>query len=104
MIAGIKVPMIAFESGSGYLRAFCYNLLNRPIIRTDVMRVKYKGSIHFANGEPAAGVTVRIFDQDAPSKQDDDLTVEPGLSDERGRFQITYEPLRFMDLHTLGNS
>jgi hypothetical protein len=65
------------------------------------MKVKFTGSIHYANGKPVPDVEVRIYDQDASGKQDDDLTVIPGLSNERGRFSITYEPLRFMDYHII---
>lgn len=65
------------------------------------MKLKYSGSVHLANGDPVSNVIVRIFDKDASGKQDDDLTVTPGLSDERGRFSLTYEPLRYLDYHTI---
>ena len=64
------------------------------------MAVKFSGSIHFANGHPASNVEVRIFDKDAAGKQDDDLTITPGLSDDQGNFSLTYEPLRYLDFHT----
>ena len=51
------------------------------------MQVKFSGSIHYANGDPISNVVVRIFDKDAAGRQDDDLTVTPGLSDEQGRFE-----------------
>jgi len=65
------------------------------------MKVKFTGSVHFANGDPVSNVVVRLFDKDAPGKQDDDLTVTPGLSDEGGCFCLTYEPLRYLDYHTI---
>jgi hypothetical protein len=65
------------------------------------MKIKFSGSVHYANGDPVSSVSVRIFDRDAASKVDDDLTVTPGLSDEHGRFSLTYEPLRYLDYHTI---
>jgi hypothetical protein len=65
------------------------------------MKVKFTGSIHFANGDPVSNVAVHIFDKDISGKQDDDLTVTPGLSDEQGRFSLTYEPFRYLDYHTI---
>ncbi len=68
------------------------------------MQPKFSGSVLFANGDPAPGVEVRIFDKDAAGQVDDDLTVAPGLSDETGRFSFTYQPLRYLDFHTIKNS
>jgi len=68
------------------------------------MQVKFSGSVHYANGAPISGVNVRIYDKDASGKQDDDLTRIPGLTDEQGRFDLTYEPLRFMDYHAINGS
>jgi hypothetical protein len=65
------------------------------------MKIKFSGSVHYANGDPISNVAVRIFDKDAAGKGDDDLTVSPGLSDEYGRFSLTYEPLRYLDYHSL---
>jgi len=65
------------------------------------MAVKFSGSIHFASGEPAPNVEVRIFDKDSKGKQDDDLTITPGRSDDQGNFSLTYEPLHYLDFHTL---
>lgn len=65
------------------------------------MKVKFSGSVHFANGDPVSNVVVRIFDKDASGKEDDDLTVTPGISDEHGRFSLNYEPLRYLDYHTI---
>jgi hypothetical protein len=65
------------------------------------MAVKFSGSVHFAGGEPAPNVDVRIFDRDSEGKQDDDLTVTPGRSDDQGNFSLTYEPLHYLDFHTL---
>jgi len=59
------------------------------------------GKVTFANGLPASGVAVRVFDRDAPGKQDDDLTVASGLSDERGNFRVVYDPDRYMDFASL---
>ncbi len=64
------------------------------------MKLKFTGNVYFANGDPVENVSVRIFDKDAPGKEDDDLTITPGLSDERGVFDLTYEPLRYLDYHT----
>jgi hypothetical protein len=65
------------------------------------VQVKFSGSIHYANGDPISNVVVRIFDKDTAGKQDDDLTVIPGLSDEQGRFDLVYEPLRFLDYYAI---
>jgi len=65
------------------------------------MKVNFSGSVHFANGAPISDVSVRIYDRDASAEQDDDLTVMPGLSNEQGRFNLTYEPLQFVDYHTI---
>ncbi len=64
------------------------------------MRIVFNGRIHFANGEPASDVTVRIVDKDSASIQDDDLTITPGISDKNGRFSLIYEPLRNPEYHT----
>lgn len=55
------------------------------------------GKVLFANGVPAAGVQVRAFDQDAPGRQDDDLTIEPGLSGNDGMFTVNFDESRFRD-------
>jgi hypothetical protein len=64
------------------------------------MKVKFSGSVYYANGDPISNVSVRIFDKDTAGKEDDDLTMTLGLSDERGRFSLIYEPLRYLDYHT----
>lgn len=56
-----------------------------------------RGKIAFLNEAPAAGVTVRVFDRDSAGQGDDDLTLTAGLSDDRGKFEVTYEPGRFRD-------
>lgn len=61
------------------------------------MTTELKGRILFANNKPAENVEVRVFDEDAPGRGDDDLTVTPGLSDRDGRFTVIYDPGRFLD-------
>ncbi|OGN91335.1 MAG: hypothetical protein A2Y88_13455 [Chloroflexi bacterium RBG_13_48_10] len=68
------------------------------------MKIKFSGSVHYANGAPLANVSVRVFDQDALGKKDDDLTVTPGISDNAGRFNLTYEPMRYLDFHSINPS
>ena len=68
------------------------------------MKLTFRGKVSFANGAPLAGVTVRVFDQDAEHKQDDDLTITPGLSDEQGRFSVIYDPGRYLDMVRLNTS
>jgi hypothetical protein len=68
------------------------------------MKVNFSGSVHYANGAPISNASVRIYDKDALGEQDDDLTVIPGSSDERGRFNLTFEPLRFIDYHSIDDS
>jgi hypothetical protein len=75
----------------------CYNSTGW----SDLMIVNFSGSVHYANGDPISGVTVRIFDRDAAGKQDDDLTLVQGSSDVNGCFTLTYEPLRYLDYHTI---
>ncbi len=65
------------------------------------MIVKFSGSVHYANGDPISNVAVRIFDKDASGKEDDDLTITAGLSDDAGQFSLSYEPLRYLDFHTI---
>ncbi len=65
------------------------------------MKLKFSGSVHYANGDPISNVVVRIFDKDASGKLDDDLTITPGLSDEDGHFNLIYEPLRYLDYLTI---
>jgi hypothetical protein len=55
----------------------------------------------FANGLAARDVEVRVFDKDAPGKGDDDLTLKPGQTDERGRFTVVYDPGRYQDFARL---
>jgi hypothetical protein len=62
--------------------------------------VKFSGSVHYANNEPISNVVVRIYDKDDSGKGDDDLTMTEGLSDDHGRFRLTYKPLRYLDFHT----
>jgi len=65
------------------------------------MKIRFSGKVLYANGAPVPNVEVHIYDQDSPGKQDDDLTIIPGLSDQRGRFTLTYEPTRFLDYHVM---
>jgi hypothetical protein len=65
------------------------------------VKVKLSGTVRYANGDPVSNVEVRIYDKDDSGKEDDDLTIAPGLSDELGHFEVTYEPLRYLDFHTL---
>ncbi|MCA9896560.1 MAG: hypothetical protein H6654_03140 [Ardenticatenaceae bacterium] len=60
------------------------------------MSQTFTGVVQFANGAPAANVTVRLFDADVLT-EDDDLTVEPGLTNEKGVFTVTYDPERDLD-------
>lgn len=60
------------------------------------MSQTFTGVVQFANGAPAASVTVRLFDADVLT-EDDDLTVEPGLSDEKGMFSLSYDKSRDLD-------
>jgi hypothetical protein len=68
------------------------------------MLLTFSGRIAYANGDPAPNVTVHIFDKDAAGREDDDLTVTPGLSDEKGFFSLSYEPLRYLDYHIINIS
>ncbi|GAB4265570.1 MAG: hypothetical protein Kow0080_05820 [Candidatus Promineifilaceae bacterium] len=60
------------------------------------MARSYMGVVRYANGEPAVGVKVRLFDKDWIGK-DDDLTVVAGVSDGYGRFTVIYDPTRDLD-------
>ncbi|MCP5098972.1 MAG: hypothetical protein GY943_25755, partial [Chloroflexi bacterium] len=65
------------------------------------MSQTFTGVIQYANGSPAANVTVRLFDKDILS-EDDDLTVIAGESGQDGLFTITYVPdreLNFADIY-----
>ncbi len=61
------------------------------------MPVRLTARVTYANGIAAEGVSVSVFDQDAPGKHDDDLTLSPGVSDRQGIFTVEYDPSRFKD-------
>ncbi|HEY9905320.1 MAG TPA: hypothetical protein V6D43_23310 [Candidatus Sericytochromatia bacterium] len=65
------------------------------------MAENFSGKVLFANGFPAQNVLVRVFDKDEPGKGDDDLTIGPGRSDEKGNFSIQFEPSRYLDYNTI---
>ncbi len=60
------------------------------------MSQTFTGVVQFANGAPAANVSVRLFDADVLT-EDDDLTVEPGVSDAKGVFAVQYDQSRDLD-------
>lgn len=68
------------------------------------MKINFSGSVLYMNGAPVPNVAVRILDKDAHGGQDDDLTVTPGLSDDQGHFTVSYEPMRFLDYHSINTS
>lgn len=85
-------------------RSFLIDFVKRQAVRLlkgCFMVKSFSGRVTYANGIVAPNVTVRVFDRDAPGKQDDDLTVAPGLSDAEGRFTVTYDPGRYMDFAQL---
>ena len=61
------------------------------------MPARLTSRVTFANGIAAEGVRVSIFDQDAPEKHDDDLTITPGLSNREGVFSLEYDPSGYQD-------
>ena len=61
------------------------------------MPIHYTARITYANGVAAQGVQVGVFDRDVPGNTDDDLTVEPGLSDALGYFTVQYDPSHAQD-------
>lgn len=65
------------------------------------MAENFTGKVVFANGFPAQNVLVRVFDKDEPGKGDDDLTVDPGRSDNEGKFTVRFEPSRYLDHKTI---
>lgn len=65
------------------------------------MASEISGRILFGNSVAAQGVIVRVFDEDAPGKGDDDLTITPGLSDASGSFTVTYDPGKYLDFVNL---
>lgn len=60
------------------------------------MTKTFTGVVQFANGSPAPGVRVRLFDKDVFTA-DDDLTVFEGVSADDGAFTVTYDPERDLD-------
>ncbi|MCA9921079.1 MAG: hypothetical protein KC421_01840 [Anaerolineales bacterium] len=65
------------------------------------MSQTFTGVIQYANGSPAKDVTVRLFDKDVIG-DDDDLTVQIGVSDAEGVFTVTYakdRELNFTDIY-----
>lgn len=60
-----------------------------------------RGKITFANEISAAGVEVRVFDQDPAGNDDDDLTITVGSSDAEGNFEVAYDPGAFRDTATV---
>lgn len=65
------------------------------------MPSEISGKILFANAVAVPGVMVRIYDEDAPGKGDDDLTITPGLSDATGSFTVAYDPGKYLDFVNL---
>ncbi len=65
------------------------------------MASELSGKVSYANGLAAPGVAVRVFDKDAPGNGDDDLTVTPGRTDQRGAFTVVYDPGRFQDFASI---
>jgi len=61
------------------------------------MRITYTSRLFFENGAVAKNVRVSVFDRDQPGKVDDDLTIQPGLTDDQGRFTVTYDTSRYQD-------
>ena len=59
---------------------------------------EFSGKVLFANGVPAPGVEVRVWDKDVPDEED--VTVSPGLSDARGDFTVRFSLSRRRDSHT----
>lgn len=60
------------------------------------MAEQANGQVVYANGMPAAGVQVRVFDRDIGGT-DDDLTLEIGVSDAAGHFSVRYDQARAAD-------
>ncbi|MCP4415022.1 MAG: hypothetical protein GY805_00265 [Chloroflexi bacterium] len=60
------------------------------------MSQTFTGVVQFANGTAAPNITVHLFDADTFS-DDDDLTVAPGLSNEKGLFSLTFDKSRDLD-------
>ena len=58
------------------------------------------GRVTYANGLPAAGVRVRVFDSDITGG-DDDLTLQEGLSTPDGRYIVIYDKARAVDLRSI---
>ena len=65
------------------------------------MAESFSGKVLFANGFPAQNVLVRVFDKDEPGKGDDDLTVDPGRSDDEGAFTLRFEPSLYLDYKSI---
>ncbi|MBI4927659.1 MAG: hypothetical protein HY835_07830 [Anaerolineae bacterium] len=61
------------------------------------MPITYTSRLVFANGISAENVQVRVFDRDDPGREDDDLTVEPGMTGPLGYFTLTYDASRARD-------
>jgi len=62
------------------------------------MHKSFTGRVLFRNHMPAKDVEVRVFDKDEPGLEDDDLTINPGKSDEAGNFKVIYNPSLFRDM------
>jgi hypothetical protein len=61
----------------------------------------FTGKVTYADGIPAQGVRVSVFDKDAPGKRDDDLTVAEGTSSADGTFKVKYDSTGFRDYVTI---
>jgi len=59
----------------------------------------FSGKVVFANQAPAPSVTVRVFDGDVKTS-DDDLTTSPGVSNAAGDFTVQYDPSKYQDSFT----
>jgi hypothetical protein len=72
------------------------------------MAIKLSGRVTLANGvslgSSVTDLQARVFDYDPGPKNDDELTVEPGSTDDSGRFSLKINPSRFMDLKAVGRA
>ncbi len=64
------------------------------------MADQISGRVTYANGLPAAGVRMRVFDSDI-SGGDDDLTLQEGISAPDGSYTVIYDKARSVDLRSI---
>ena len=90
MVYKIQFPIINSTTG------LIYSSLKEGFNNMPLLPSLHLGTVLWANGMPARGIEVRMFDRDSASS-DDDLTTNVGTSDANGEFSFWYDRSKAID-------